>query len=155
MAVKIINSWLDIITICVLYQFVLFFRRIYMTNQTLSFYVNYLKSIPLLTREEEVELAKKIQQGDKNACNKLVTSNMRFVVSEAYKYRNCGLPIEDLICEGNIGLMSAAEKFIPGNAKFITYAAFWVHEAFNRAIHKNRLIHIPENRFGDVANLPS
>jgi RNA polymerase primary sigma factor len=127
-----------------------------MTKQISSFYTNNLKSMPLLTRKEEADLAAKIHNGDRAALEKLVASNMRFVISEAYKLRNCGLPVEDLICEGNMALFESAKKFYADrNAKFITYAAANLKWTFSRAIAENRLIHIPLNKIKDASLFPA
>lgn len=117
--------------------------------------MNTSKSFKPLTCEQESALAMRIQHGDIAARNELFVANMPFVVSEAYKFSHYGLAVEDLIAEGNIAMLHAAEKYIPGKAKFITYASFWIHQAFTRAIHENRIIHIPENQIKFAASFPS
>src|SRR5574344_1803263 len=117
--------------------------------------MNTSKSFKPLTCEQESALAMRIQHGDIDARDELVIANMPLVVSEAYKFSHYGLAVEDLIAEGNMAMIHAAEKFIPGKAKFITYASFWIHQAFARAIHGNRIIHIPENQIKFAVSFPS
>ena len=112
---------------------------------TLKLYLEEIGKIPLLTREEEVELAKRISRGDKAAREKLVAANTRLVVSIAKKSLGKGLLLQDLIQEGNMGLMKAAEKFDHTRGyKFSTYASFWIRQAIDRGLHKNRMIHVPD-----------
>lgn len=111
----------------------------------LKLYLKEIGEIPLLTREEEVELAKRISCGDKAAREKLVAANTRLVVSIAKKSLGKGLILQDLIQEGNMGLMKAAEKFdYTKGYKFSTYASFWIRQAINRGLQKSRMIHVPE-----------
>jgi RNA polymerase primary sigma factor len=100
---------------------------------------------PLLSKDQEIELAKKIAQGDLEAKNALINSNLRLVVSIAKHYANSGVPIQDLIQEGNIGLAHAAEKFdYTKGFKFSTYATWWIKQAITRAIaDQSRNIRIP------------
>src|SRR6056297_2588874 len=99
----------------------------------------------LLTREEEVELAKSIEQGDREAREKLASSNLRLVISIAKKYRNYGLPFLDLIQEGNLGLMKAIEKFDWRKGyKFSTYATWWIRQAILKALtNRSRTVRVP------------
>ena len=94
-------------------------------NEVLSTYLKTIDKIPLLTYDEEYELALKAKNGDKKAREKLINSNLRFVVSVAKKFRGQGMPLEDLINEGNIGLMTAVDKFEPEKGyHFISYAVW-------------------------------
>jgi RNA polymerase primary sigma factor len=100
-------------------------------------YLKDLSTLATLTREEEIELALRIQRGDREAIRKLVEGNLRFVISVAAKYRGSRVPLADLINEGNIGLIKAAEKFNPEKGvKFITYAVWWVVASIKHALAK-------------------
>ena len=118
-------------------------------------YLNEIGEIPLLTEKEEKELAMNVKKGDINAKKKLITANLRLVVSIAKKYyvSSNGLSLEDLIQEGNMGLMRAVEKFDPSKGyKFSTYATWWIRQAITRAIgDKGRTIRIPIH-MGDLIN---
>jgi len=108
-------------------------------------YFDEISRVPLLTKEEEVELAKRVESGDKAAKEQLAAANLRLVVSIAKKYRGCGLPFLDLIQEGNLGLMKATEKFDWRKGyKFSTYATWWIRQAILRAItNRSRTIRVP------------
>ncbi len=108
-------------------------------------YFGEISRVPLLTREDEVRLAKRIEAGDKRAKEELAEANLRLVVSIAKKYRGCGLPFLDLIQEGNLGLMKAIEKFdYKKGYKFSTYATWWIRQAILRAItNRSRTIRVP------------
>ena len=127
----------------------------YLYNNVVDQYLKDIGKIPLLTGEEEKELAIKIKQGDKNARKKLISSNLRLVVSIAKKYYvvNKRITFDDLIQEGNMGLMKAVEKFDPSKEyKFSTYATWWIRQAITRAIgDKGRTIRIPIH-MGDLIN---
>jgi RNA polymerase primary sigma factor len=105
-------------------------------QETLT-YVQQLQQCRLLEKEEEIELARKIRKGDTQAFQALVNANLRFVVSVAKKYRGTGIPLQDLISEGTLGLMKAAERFDPEyRVKFITYAVWWIRCAILEAMCK-------------------
>ena len=108
-------------------------------------YFGEISRVPLLTREDEVRLAKRIESGDGRAKEELAEANLRLVVSVAKKYRGCGLPVLDLIQEGNLGLMKAIEKFdYTKGYKFSTYATWWIRQAILRAItNRSRTIRVP------------
>lgn len=113
----------------------------------------YLKEIsvyPLIDKAEEVRLAKEIRKGEEAALNKLVRSNLRFVVSVAKKYQNQGVPLPDLINEGNLGLIRAAHKFDETKGiKFISYAVWWIRQAILQALaEQSRIVRVPLNRAG-------
>lgn len=115
------------------------------TLDAIKIYMNSISKIPLLTPEEEKELGKLILEGDKNALNKMVESNLRLVVSVAHKYQNNGVSFLDLIQEGNLGLMHAAEKFdYRKGYKFSTYATTWIKQYVQRAVAVHgRTIRVP------------
>jgi RNA polymerase primary sigma factor len=103
--------------------------RYSVTGDSLQAYLKKIEKISLLTREEEVELATRAQAGDQEGLDKLIRSNLRYVVSVARKYIGCGLSLADLINEGNIGLIQAAKRFDPTRGvKFITYAVWWIRK---------------------------
>ena len=103
----------------------------------MSQYLRDISSLPMLTREEEIKLARRVQKGDRDAIRKLVEGNLRFVVSVASKFSASSIPMIDLVNEGNIGLMRAAEKFDPDRGvKFITYAVWWIRAAIQSALAK-------------------
>ena len=104
-------------------------------NDTMKQYMRNIGMFPLVTIEEEAVLAKKISQGDREARQKLINSNLRLVVKIAHDFKGQGLPLLDLISEGNIGLMRAVEKFDPSKgAKLSSYAAWWIKQAMRRAL---------------------
>jgi len=110
-------------------------KRAAASSETLKKYLQEISKLPRITPDEEKVLGDRIQRGDKEALRKLVEANLRFVVSFAKKYRNCGLSFLDLINEGNIGLIEAAKRFNPKkNVKFITYAVWWVRQAIIHAL---------------------
>lgn len=111
-------------------------------------YLSDICKIPLLSREEEEKVAASAAKGNKAARDKLVTANLRFVVSIAKKYQGQGLPLQDLISEGNIGLIKAVKHFEVGKGyRFITYAVWWIRQVITGAINeKGRLIRLPMNK---------
>jgi len=119
---------------------------------SLDQYLREISRYPLLKREDEVHLAKKIKLGDTEALDKLVRSNLRFVVSVAKKYQNQGVSLADLINEGNLGLIRAAHKFDETKGiKFISYAVWWIRQAILQALaEQSRIVRVPLNRAGTL-----
>ena len=117
---------------------------------SLDQYLKEISQYPLIDRDEEVRLAKAIRKGEEEALNKLVRSNLRFVVSVAKKYQNQGVPLSDLINEGNLGLIRAAHKFDETKGiKFISYAVWWIRQAILQALaEQSRIVRVPLNRAG-------
>ncbi len=113
----------------------------------LSTYLRAISRIPLLSREEERELARKATRGDREAKDKLIRSNLRLVVAIARRYQGMGLPLADLIGEGNLGLMKAAERFrYEKGFKFSTYASKWIRQAITKALaNDSRTVRLPAN----------
>ncbi|MBN1870771.1 MAG: RNA polymerase sigma factor RpoD/SigA [Candidatus Omnitrophica bacterium] len=108
-------------------------------------YLKDIRPIPLLTPQEELELAKRLKKGDKEARDKMIRANLRLVISIAKRYVNLGVPLSDLIEEGNIGLMKSVEKFDPDKGfRFSTYAAWWIKQGVSRAIiDQGKMIRVP------------
>jgi len=108
-------------------------------------YLKDVRHIPLLTAEEEIELAHRIKKGDKKAREMMIRANLRLVISIAKRYTNLGVPLSDLIEEGNIGLMKSVEKFDPERGfRFSTYAAWWIKQGISRAIiDQGKMIRVP------------
>jgi RNA polymerase primary sigma factor len=129
------------------------FSTLAQINSPGSLLSRYLKEIgkfdPLSSAEEQ-ELARRIRRGDAEALERLVKANLRFVVSVAHNYANQGLPIEDLITEGNIGLIRAAQRFDPTkNFRFISYAVWWIRQAILQALADgSRIVRVPVNQSG-------
>ena len=119
---------------------------------SLDQYLRDISAYPLITREEEAELARGIRVGDQSALDKLVRSNLRFVVSVAKKYQNQGVSLSDLINEGNLGLIRAAHKFDETKGiKFISYAVWWIRQAILQALaEQSRIVRVPLNRAGTL-----
>jgi RNA polymerase primary sigma factor len=106
-----------------------------LSTTSLGTYLKEISRIPLLTREEEIALARRIRTGDQAALEKMIESNLRFVVSIANRYRACGIALLDLINEGNIGLIEAAKRFDPDRGvKFISYAVWWIRQGIMQAL---------------------
>jgi RNA polymerase primary sigma factor len=119
---------------------------------SLDQYLRDISNFPLITREDEVRLAQRIRNGDQDALDTLVRSNLRFVVSVAKKYQNHGVSLSDLINEGNLGLIRAAHKFDETRGiKFISYAVWWVRQSILQALaEQSRIVRVPLNRAGTL-----
>jgi RNA polymerase primary sigma factor len=124
-------------------------------RESLDFYLQEISRIPLLKIEEETALARRAFRGDVEAQERLARHNVRFVVSVAKKFQNRGVPLMDLIGEGNLGLMTAARKFDPDRGvKFISYAVWWIRQAIQAAIARHgRPVRVPLNRTADLNRL--
>lgn len=124
-------------------------------DSVLTMYLKEINKIPLLSHEEETELALKAQKGDVAAKNKIINANLRFVVNVAKKYQNHGLDLEDLISEGNIGLMTAIEKFdVSKGYHFISYAVWWIRQCILKAVcEKSRAIRLPLNKANELVRI--
>ncbi|MDR0669863.1 MAG: RNA polymerase sigma factor RpoD/SigA [Treponema sp.] len=121
----------------------------------LSTYLKEINRIPLLSREEEDEVAREAARGNKAARDKLVNGNLRFVVNVAKRYQGQGLAIMDLISEGNIGLMNAVDRYdVDKGYHFISYAVWWIRQAILKAIcEKSRMIRLPLNRANELVQI--
>ena len=124
-------------------------------EQALYRYLAEMSKYPLINAEEEVRLARLIKQGDQNALDQLVKANLRFVVSVARQYQNYGLPLLDMINEGNMGLMRAAKKFDETRGyKFISYAVWWIRQAIIQSIaNQSRTVRVPVNRSEELRRI--
>ena len=124
-------------------------------KDVLTAYLAEINKIPLLSKEDEYKYAAAAKNGDEAAKKKLVQANLRFVVNVAKKYQNQGIPLSDLISEGNIGLMNAADRFDPElGYHFISYAVWWIRQAILKAIcEKSRMIRLPLNRANELVQM--
>ncbi len=127
-------------------------RKASLDEGSLDQYLRDISAFPLITREQEVLLAKRIKQHDQEALDTLVRSNLRFVVSVAKKYQNQGVSLSDLINEGNLGLIRAAHKFDETKGiKFISYAVWWIRQSILQALaEQSRIVRVPLNRAGTL-----
>jgi RNA polymerase primary sigma factor len=118
-------------------------------------YLHEVSRAPLLSAREEIAVARRVQAGDEDAMQELVTRNLRFVISVAKKYQNRGMALMDLIGEGNVGLMTAARKFDPDHGvKFISYAVWWIRQSILAAIaRQGRTVRVPLNRTADLSRI--
>src|SRR5665648_33790 len=121
-------------------------------DASLDKYMNEISKIKLITVEEEVDLAIRIHKGDLNARDRLINANLRFVVSVSKQYQNRGLSLSDLINEGNLGLMKAAQRFDETRGfKFISYAVWWIRQAILQALAEQaRIVRLPVNKIGSI-----
>jgi RNA polymerase primary sigma factor len=121
-------------------------------NRSLDLYLHEINKTPLLTREEEQALARRIKKGSQEALDQLVKANLRFVVSIAKQYANQGLSLEDLINDGNVGLIKAAHRFDEERGyKFISYAVWWIRQAMLQSLAEHsRIVRLPLNRAGTL-----
>jgi RNA polymerase primary sigma factor len=128
-----------------------------MTNDDviLAMYLKEINKIPLLSRDEETDLAARAKAGDKIAKDKIVRANLRFVVNVAKKYQNRGLDLTDLISEGNIGLLTAIDRYdVSKGYHFISYAVWWIRQAILKAIYeKAKMIRLPLNRANELVQI--
>lgn len=121
-------------------------------DPSLETYFEEIASIPVLKPEEEIILAKRIRKGDKKALKKMIRSNLRFVVRIAFEYKSHGLPMGDLINEGNLGLIKATYRFDESKGfKFISYAVWWIRQSIMKAVIENaRMVRLPLNRVSSL-----
>ena len=124
-------------------------------SQSLDKYLQEIGKVDLITAEVEVELAKRIREGDQIALEKLTKANLRFVVSVAKQYQNNGLTLGDLINEGNLGLIKAAKRFDEKRGfKFISYAVWWIRQSILQALaEQSRIVRLPLNRLGSLSKV--
>src|ERR1700741_3239103 len=121
-------------------------------THSLEKYLQEIGKVDLITAEEEVQLAQRIKQGDQRALEKLTKANLRFVVSVSKQYQKQGLTLGDLINEGNLGLIKAAQRFDETRGfKFISYAVWWIRQSILQAIaEQSRIVRLPLNKIGSI-----
>lgn len=126
-------------------------------SPSLDKYLHEIGKVPLITAEEEVALAKKIKKGDDEALSTLIQANLRFVVSVSKQYQNQGLTLPDLINEGNVGLIKAAQRFDETRGfKFISYAVWWIRQSILQALaEQSRIVRLPLNKIGSINKVNS
>jgi len=124
-------------------------------NKSLDKYLNEISKVPMIDAQEEVELARRIREGDQAALEKLVNANLRFVVSVSKQYQNQGLTLGDLINEGNMGLIKAAKRFDETRGfKFISYAVWWIRQSILQALaDQSRIVRLPLNKVGSLGRI--
>lgn len=122
------------------------------TKQSIEKYLEEIGGFSPLKPEEEIDLARKIRRGDEESLDKLVKANLRFVISVAKEYQGQGLPLQDLISEGNLGLIKAAQRFDETRGfKFISYAVWWIRQSILQALaEQSRVVRLPLNRVGAI-----
>jgi len=125
------------------------------SNRALGNYLAEISKYEPLKPEREVDLTRRIKRGDRRAHQELIVSNLRFVVSVAKKFQGQGRPLEDLINEGNLGLIKAAERFDETRGfKFISYAVWWVRQSILQSLSEHsRMVRVPLNRQGDITKI--
>lgn len=125
------------------------------SDDILSTYLKEINKVPLLTKEEENDLAAKAKAGDQAARQRIASANLRFVVNIAKKYRHSGMDMTDLISEGNVGLMTAIDKFDPQKGyRFISYAVWWIRQSILKAIYETKdAIRLPLNRVNELVKI--
>lgn len=130
-------------------------RFIDTSEESISMYLKDVRKLDMITAEEEVELAKKVKEGDTKAAEKLIKSNLRFVISVAKEYQNQGLPLADLIAEGNMGLIKAAQKFDHERGfRFISYAVWWIKQSIIQSLNDHaRTVRLPVNVTNNITKL--
>ncbi|MDR2246101.1 MAG: RNA polymerase sigma factor RpoD/SigA [Treponema sp.] len=130
-------------------------QKYHADENILSIYLKEINKIPLLTREEEDAIARDAVKGNKAAQDRLVKANLRFVVNVAKKYQGQGIPLSDLISEGNIGIMNAIKRYdVEKGYHFISYAVWWIRQAILKAIcEKSRMIRLPLNRANELVQI--
>src|SRR6188768_4197594 len=121
-------------------------------SQSLDKYLQEIGKVDLITSDEEVKLAQRIREGDQMALEKLTKANLRFVVSVAKQYQNYGMTLGDLINEGNLGLIKAAQRFDETRGfKFISYAVWWIRQAIMQSLaEQSRIVRLPLNRVSSL-----
>ncbi len=124
-------------------------------DDSLEYYFRQIHAIPLLTPEEEIQLAKKIKKGDAQARAKMIQANLRLVVKIAHEYSRYGMPLVDLVSEGNLGLMKAVDRFDPNKGgKLSTYAAWWIKQSIKRALaNQSKTIRLPVHLVDKIARM--
>jgi len=124
-------------------------------NKSLDKYLNEISKVSMIDAQEEVELARRIREGDQRALEKLVNANLRFVVSVSKQYQNQGLTLGDLINEGNFGLIKAAKRFDETRGfKFISYAVWWIRQSILQALaDQSRIVRLPLNKVGSIGRI--
>lgn len=130
-------------------------RSSFQESESLNLYLREISAYPLLSRADEVDLARRSREGDAEAREMLVRANLRFVVTVAKKYQHRGVALSDLINEGNVGLLRAAQKFDETRGiKFISYAVWWIRQAILQAVaEQGRVVRVPLSRSGEVGRI--